>query len=209
MSGRLQRQPHFSGQNQRLACDIGAREVIARVGLRVAPPICVGHHSREWQVTSEGVEDVRQRAGKDSLHANHAVARADEVAKGLDHRQPGADRGRAEVVGPVPGPRLPDTPEELERSRGRLLVGRHDVHTAPQPTGVSVVELSACRAIHDYGVGQVVRVDVGGEAFQVCGLTFRLERFLPTGEVDALIVEDHLRGPHDAANAHVDVEALV
>ena len=87
----LELQAHLAAEDDDLAHEVGARQVVARIRLGVALRLGVLDDLRERRLAVVDVEQIGQRAGENALDARDLVAGLAQVAQRLDHRQARAD----------------------------------------------------------------------------------------------------------------------
>ncbi len=132
--GELQLEAQLTAQDDELAGDVHAREVIARIGLRVAPLARIADDVGERRAAIIDVEEIGERSREDPLDAGDLVSRLPEVTQGVHHRQSGTDRGFVEIVR-APGPAcLVHGAVVGEVGAIGFLVGCDDVHAARPAT---------------------------------------------------------------------------
>jgi hypothetical protein len=89
---QLERQTHLAREDDHLARDVHARQVIARIGLGIAERSCLLDERREWATSVEAVEQKRQRTRQNSFDLGDLIAGLYEIADCLDDRQGRSDR---------------------------------------------------------------------------------------------------------------------
>ena len=189
--GELEREPRLAREDDGFARDVRARQVVARIGLRVALRFGLANDLRERPRAVEQVEQIRERAGEDAADAADLVAGLDEVLQRLDHGQAGADGRLVEEVRARAAAQALQLLVVRDRPAVGALVRRDDVNAALQPLGVAVGDVLIGRAVDEHGVRQIVGLDVGDELVGVHRDAL-LERVAPLGEIEALLVEHHL-----------------
>src|SRR5262249_35244084 len=73
-------------EDQRLAPDVGARQVVARIGLGVALGHRLAQRRREWLAAPDLGEQEAERAREAALDLDHLVARLGELAVRIQDR---------------------------------------------------------------------------------------------------------------------------
>ena len=160
--GQLEVEPHLARQDDQLARDVGAREIVARIRLGESLRLGLAHQRRERLLAVPDVEEVRQRAREDPFDPLDAIAGLAQIAQRLDDRQSGADRGLVKVVR-----RLRRRRASAER-RGRTprsalpacLFGVTTWMPGREPSGIVPRDRGAGRAVDDHRVREVAGVDV-------------------------------------------------
>mmetsp|Transcript_5911 Transcript_5911/g.20381 ORF Transcript_5911/g.20381 Transcript_5911/m.20381 type:complete len:418 (+) Transcript_5911:922-2175(+) len=206
---KLELQPALPRQVCHLPRHVGARKVVPRVGLRVAAGLCLGHDLAEPGSRLKVVEEVRERAGEDALHARDPVARVHEALDRGDHGQPCTHRGFVKVVHLPVLLQGPDGLVALQRARVHLLVRCNHVHATLHPDLVKVRNVVARTTVHDDGHHWVLAgQQVVSKPNQVGRVGRLVENLLPIGKVYRAIGQKHLSRVRDPQNAHVDPTGL-
>ena len=93
----LELQAHLAAEDDDLAHEVRARQVVARIRLGVTLGLGVLHDVGERRLAVVDVEQIGQRAGEDALDARDLVAGLAQVAQRRDHRQARAHGGFVEI----------------------------------------------------------------------------------------------------------------
>ena len=94
-------QPHLTTKDDELPRHVGAGQVVARVGLRVAVRLRHAYNFRERLLAVPDVEQIGQRAGENAFDAPYLVSRFAKITQRLDDRQSRADRRLIEIMRPA------------------------------------------------------------------------------------------------------------
>ena len=154
----LHLQPDLAREDQQLARDIGARQVVSRIRFREADAVRFLHQRAERRRPVERVEEIAERAGQNALDLQDLVAARDEIAQRRHDRKAGADVGLVEEVFlPAVHP-LDQRRVLLPRERVRALVGRDDVQVRVDEHRIRIDHGRIRRAVHE---GRVRQLELG------------------------------------------------
>src|SRR6266436_2870738 len=81
----------LTSQDNQFAGDVHSRKIVARIGLSESLIMSSPHDCGKGLGAVERVEEVRERAGKNSFDANYGVARVEQIAERVNDRQPRTD----------------------------------------------------------------------------------------------------------------------
>ena len=148
----LHLQSGLARQDQQLAGDVLAGQILARIGLGVAEPVGFANERAEWNGAVERVEQVAERPREDSLHPRDHVAADDQIAQRRDDGQPGADVGLVEEMLLLGGQQLAQRRVAAPRQNVRALVRRDDVQVGLDELRVGVDHGRFGRTVDERGV---------------------------------------------------------
>src|SRR6185295_10057929 len=95
---QLHLQADLARQNQELARDVRARQIVSRIRLGEADAMRFLHQRAERRGAVERVEEITERAGQNALDLQDLVAAGDEIAQRRHDRESGADVRLVEEV---------------------------------------------------------------------------------------------------------------
>src|SRR6185503_10685426 len=159
----LEREPGLTREDDGLAGDVRAREVIARIGLRVALRFGFADDFGKRPRAVEQVEQIRERAREDAADAADLVAGLNEVFQCVNDGQARADGRLVEEVRASAVAQALQLLVILDRPAMSALVRRDDVDTALQPRGIAVRDTLIRGAVDEHCVRQVIGLDVRDE----------------------------------------------
>ena len=150
---------------------VHAREVLARIGLRVAAAHRLAHRRREGPSGAHLAQQESQRAGQASIDAVDAVTRLEQLPGGVDDRQPGA-HGRLEQQAPSTRARRGE--ERVAHPARRSVSGRLLASTTSMPVSstwrrmpavsLAVTSTTTGRGSACFAMNASASVDVGCHA---------------------------------------------
>ena len=208
----LEGEAELAGEDEGLAGDVEAAEVVAGVGLGVAAAAGLADGLRERDAAHDLAGDEAEGAGEGALDAVDAVAGADEVGEGGDDGEGGADGGLV-----APG-RVGAAGGLVELGVGGgaegegFFVGADDVDAAGEGLGVDAGHAVGGGAVDEHGGGQATQaLEQGGEGAEgvVAGEAGGLaDARLPALEIEALGLEEGAAAVGDADDLEVDAVVL-
>src|SRR5688500_9901812 len=71
---QLNRKSHLAAEDDQLASHIHARQIVARVGLSKALPVCLSHNLGKGICPIKGVKNIRESTGKHTFDLKDLVA---------------------------------------------------------------------------------------------------------------------------------------
>ena len=147
--GTLRREAGRATQDEPLPGHVLAREVVARVRLRVSRPDGRSHGHAERDAPLDLAEDVRHRSRDDASHRPDPVAGGDEFLEGPQDWQASADGRLVAEVRPPAVAEVPKPVRAVECARAGELARRHHVDPGREQALILRRHLGAARQVDE------------------------------------------------------------